>query len=64
MSFIGLGAQPPTPDWGLMVAEGRQYILDQWWIATFPGIAIFFLVLAGNLVGDGARDIFDPRTKR
>jgi peptide/nickel transport system permease protein len=64
LSFIGLGAQPPTPDWGLMVAEGRQYILDQWWIATFPGLAIFVLVLAGNLVGDGVRDILDPRTKR
>jgi peptide/nickel transport system permease protein len=64
LSFIGLGAQPPTPDWGLMVSEGRKFILDQWWIATFPGLAIFVLVLAGNLVGDGLRDIFDPRTKR
>lgn len=64
LSFIGLGAQPPTPDWGLMVSEGRKFILDQWWIAAFPGLAIFVLVLAGNLIGDGMRDILDPRTKR
>jgi len=61
LAFLGLGTQPPSPDWGLMVSEGRQYILDQWWIATFPGIAIFIVVLAFNLVGDTLRDIFDPR---
>jgi peptide/nickel transport system permease protein len=61
LAFLGLGTQPPAPDWGLMVSEGRQYILDQWWIATFPGIAIFVVVLAFNLVGDTLRDIFDPR---
>jgi len=61
LAFLGLGTQPPAPDWGLMVSEGRQYILDQWWIATFPGIAIFVVVLAFNLLGDTLRDIFDPR---
>jgi peptide/nickel transport system permease protein len=61
LSFIGLGTQPPAPDWGLMVSEGRTFILDQWWIATFPGIAIFIVVLAFNLLGDTLRDIFDPR---
>jgi peptide/nickel transport system permease protein len=61
LAFLGLGTQPPAPDWGLMVSEGRGFILDQWWIATFPGIAIFIVVLAFNLVGDTLRDIFDPR---
>lgn len=64
LSFIGLGAQPPAPDWGLMVSGGRQYILAQWWIAVFPGVAIFLLVLAFNFVGDGLRDVLDPRTRR
>lgn len=64
LSFLGLGAQPPTPDWGLMVSEGRTYVLDHWWYSTFPGLAIFLVVLALNLVGDGLRDVFDPRTKR
>ncbi|MEP7133386.1 MAG: ABC transporter permease [Chloroflexota bacterium] len=61
LAFLGLGIQPPSPDWGLMVSEGRGFILEQWWIATFPGIAIFIVVLAFNLVGDTLRDIFDPR---
>ncbi len=61
LAFLGLGTQPPSPDWGLMVSEGRTYILTQWWIATFPGIAIFVVVLAFNLLGDTLRDIFDPR---
>ncbi len=61
LAFLGLGTQPPTPDWGLMVSDGRTYILNQWWIATFPGIAIFIVVLAFNLLGDTLRDIFDPR---
>jgi peptide/nickel transport system permease protein len=61
LAFLGLGTQPPSPDWGLMVSEGRTYILEQWWIATFPGMAIFIVVLAFNLVGDTLRDIFDPR---
>ena len=61
LAFIGLGAQPPAPDWGLMVAEGRGYILDQWWLSTFPGLAIFFTVLAFNLVGDLLLRLLDPR---
>ena len=61
LAFIGLGAQPPFPDWGLMVAEGRGQILSSWWISTFPGLAIFVTVLAFNLVGDALRDWFDPR---
>lgn len=61
LAFLGLGTQPPAPDWGLMVSEGREYILNQWWIATYPGIAIFVVVLAFNLLGDTLRDIFDPR---
>jgi len=61
LAFIGLGTQPPSPDWGLMISEGRTFILDQWWISTYPGIAIFIIVLAFNLLGDTLRDIFDPR---
>jgi peptide/nickel transport system permease protein len=64
LAFLGLGTQPPAPDWGLMVSDGRTYILNQWWIATFPGIAIFIVVLAFNLLGDTLRDIFDPRQYR
>ncbi|MDP3209327.1 MAG: ABC transporter permease, partial [Rhodoglobus sp.] len=62
LAFIGLGAQPPDPDWGLMVAEGRGLIFTQWWISTFPGLAIFVTVLGFNLIGDSLRDIFDPRS--
>ncbi len=61
LAFLGLGTQPPFPDWGLMISDGRTYVLDQWWIATFPGIAIFVIVLAFNLIGDTLRDVFDPR---
>ncbi len=61
LAFLGLGTQPPAPDWGLMVAEGRDFILKQWWISTYPGLAIFIVVLAFNLLGDTLRDIFDPR---
>jgi peptide/nickel transport system permease protein len=64
LAFLGLGTQPPSPDWGLMVSEGRTYILEQWWISTFPGMAIFIVVLAFNLLGDTLRDIFDPRQYR
>ena len=64
LAFLGLGTQPPSPDWGLMVSDGRTYILNQWWIATFPGVAIFVVVLAFNLLGDILRDIFDPRQYR
>lgn len=64
LAFIGLGARPPTPDWGLMVANGRTVILDQWWVATFPGLAIFVTVLAFNLVGDVLLRVLDPRHGR
>jgi len=61
LAFLGLGAQPPSPDWGLMVAEGRGQIFTYWWISTFPGLAIFATVLGFNLIGDALRDLFDPR---
>lgn len=61
LAFIGLGAQPPEPDWGLMVAEGRGTIFTTWWISTFPGLAIFITVLGFNLLGDSIRDLLDPR---
>jgi peptide/nickel transport system permease protein len=61
LSFLGFGAQPGEPDWGRMVAEGREHLRDAWWVVTFPGLAILFTVMAFNLVGDAARDIFDPR---
>ena len=64
LAFIGLGAQPPAPDWGLMVSQGRSFIMNQWWISTFPGLAIFVSVLAFNLLGDTLRDILDPRQYR
>lgn len=63
LSFLGLGAQPPQAEWGSMVAEGTQYF-QWWWIGTFPGLAIFTVVLAFNLLGDSLRDVFDPRTAR
>ncbi|MDR7509424.1 MAG: ABC transporter permease [Armatimonadota bacterium] len=59
LSFLGLGAQPPTPEWGTMIAEGRNYLPGAWWAATFPGLAIFLTVLGFNLLGDGLRDVFD-----
>ena len=61
LGFLGLGAQPPSPEWGAMISEGRQYILDSWWVATIPGIAIFAISLAFNLLGDGMRDVLDPK---
>lgn len=61
LAFLGLGAAPPAPDWGLMVADGRAFILDQWWLSAFPGVAIFVAVLAFNLVGDLLLDLLDPR---
>lgn len=64
LSFIGLGAQPPSPEWGAMLSGGRDYLRDQWWIATFPGIAIAITVLGFNLLGDGLRDAFDPRSNQ
>lgn len=61
LGFLGLGAQPPLPEWGAMISTGRQYLLDQWWVATMPGIAIFVVSLGFNLLGDGLRDVLDPR---
>ena len=61
LGFLGLGAQPPTPEWGAMIANGRAYVLDQWWVAAAPGAAIFLISLAFNLVGDGLRDALDPK---
>jgi peptide/nickel transport system permease protein len=63
LSFLGLGVQPPTASWGTMVADGRNHLLDAWWLATFPGLAIVFTVLSFNLVGDGLRDALDPRLR-
>ncbi len=64
LSFIGFGAQPPTPEWGVMISEGRDYITTQWWVPTFPGLAILLAVTGFNLVGDGLRDLLDPRLRR
>lgn len=61
LGFLGLGAQPPSPEWGAMIAEGRKFILDHWWVATMPGLAIFTVSLAFNLLGDGLRDVLDPK---
>lgn len=61
LSFLGLGAQDPTPDWGLMVSQGQLYFTTQWWLVTFPGLAILFTAAAFNLIGDGLRDVLDPR---
>ena len=63
VSFLGLGVQPPTPEWGVMVSEGRNYLNSMWWLSTFPGLAIVLTVLAMNLLGDGLRDALDPRLK-
>ncbi|MBI3997917.1 MAG: ABC transporter permease [Armatimonadetes bacterium] len=63
LGFLGLGVKPPTPEWGTMLGEGQTYLLSSWYIATFPGIAIFLAVLAFNLLGDGLRDALDPRMK-
>lgn len=64
LSFIGLGVQEPTPEWGAMLNIGRRYLLSSWWFITFPGVAIFVTVLAVNLAGDGLRDFLDPRTRQ
>jgi peptide/nickel transport system permease protein len=63
LGFLGLGAQPPLPEWGAMVAAGRDFILEQWWVATIPGIAIFIVSLGFNLLGDGLRDVLDPKQR-
>ncbi len=63
LSFIGLGAQPPSPEWGAIISLGRNYLRDSWWFPTFPGLAILITVIGFNLLGDGLRDILDPRLK-
>jgi peptide/nickel transport system permease protein len=64
LGFIGLGTQPPDPDWGQMVSEGRKFVRDAWWFSTFPGIAILLTVVGFNLLGDGLRDVLDPRSRK
>lgn len=64
LSYVGLGAQPPTPEWGAMLSESRAYLQNGWWMATFPGLAITVLVIAFNLIGDAARDVLDPRQRQ
>ena len=63
LGFIGLGAQPPDPDWGKMIADGRRFLPESWWLTAFPGMAIFLTVFAFNLFGDGIRDVFDPHSR-
>lgn len=64
LSFIGLGAQPPVPEWGAMIAVGRKFLIDQWWYATFPGLFILLTVIGFNILGDALRDVMDPRIRR
>jgi dipeptide transport system permease protein len=64
LGFLGLGAQPPLPEWGTMLADSREFVLRAWWVVTFPGVAILVTVLAFNLLGDGLRDALDPKLKR
>ncbi|MEE9300844.1 MAG: ABC transporter permease subunit, partial [Alphaproteobacteria bacterium] len=61
LGFLGLGAKPPQPEWGAMIASGRQFVLDQWWVAAMPGLAILIVSLGFNLLGDGLRDALDPK---
>jgi len=63
LGFLGLGAQPPAPEWGAMISTGRQYVLDSWWVATMPGLAIVLVSLGFNLLGDGLRDVLDPKQR-
>jgi peptide/nickel transport system permease protein len=64
LSFIGLGAQPPSPEWGAMISVGRKFLMDQWWYATFPGLFILLTVIGFNIFGDALRDVLDPRIRR
>lgn len=64
LGFIGVGVQPPTPEWGVMISEGRGYLRQAWWMSVFPGLAMFITVLGFNLLGDGLRDLFDPRMRQ
>lgn len=61
LGFLGLGVQPPLPEWGVMISAGRKFLFEQWWVATMPGLAIFIVSLGFNLLGDGLRDVLDPR---
>lgn len=63
LGFLGLGAQPPSPEWGAMISAGRKFVLDQWWVAAFPGLAICVVSLGFNLLGDGLRDVLDPKQR-
>lgn len=63
LSFLGMGTRPPTPEWGLMLSSAKQYVATAWWVVTFPGLAILITVLGFNLLGDGLRDVLDPRLK-
>jgi peptide/nickel transport system permease protein len=62
LGFLGLGVQPPQPEWGLMISSGRKFLFEQWWVATMPGLAIFIVSLGFNLLGDGLRDVLDPKS--
>ncbi len=64
LSFLGLGAQPPEPEWGLLISTSRTYFMNAWWYSTFPGLAIFISVLVFNLIGDGIREVLDPKTRK
>ncbi len=64
LGFLGLGAQPPSPEWGAMIASGRRFLIDHWWVAAMPGIAIFIVSLGFNLLGDGLRDVLDPKAAK
>jgi len=64
LGFLGLGAQPPSPEWGAMIASGRRFLIDQWWVAAAPGAAIFIVSLGFNLLGDGLRDVLDPKARK
>ena len=63
VSFLGLGVPPPTPSWGMSLADGKEYLISGWWLATFPGLAIMLVVLSMNVLGDGARDLLEPRLR-
>jgi peptide/nickel transport system permease protein len=64
LGFLGLGVQPPLPEWGLMISSGRKFLFEQWWVATMPGLAIFLVSLGFNLLGDGLRDVLDPKARK
>ena len=64
LGFLGLGAQPPLPEWGAMISRGRSFILDEWWVATMPGFAIIVVSLGFCFLGDGLRDVLDPKSER